>query len=107
MLFRSRQQQPLTLLDYRIADRQHAITSNIDDFTIEEEPYLFDFDPFINSTILLEYSYANTTYPAMWVKSYLGGKVAYMSVGHNADSFKNKSIRKIIRRTGLWACDRL
>lgn len=89
-------------LDFRLSAPEHVIMQNIPTFTIEDEPYQFDFDPFTEMTVLFEYEFEERHYPAAWAIEYGLGRVVYLMPGHNASSFSSEAYRKIIENSCLW-----
>lgn len=75
----------------------------IESFDIMEEPYQFDIDNLIETTLLLEYESEGKKWPAAWAHGYGLGRVVYLSPGHQLASFTVPMYRKLIRRSALWA----
>lgn len=92
---------PYAPLNFKVQD--HAVTEGIEDFTLDEEPYRFDFDPFTDKTVLLEYESEGERYPAAWCHSYGQGRVVYLMPGHHEPSFLHPSVRKLILQAAAWA----
>lgn len=90
------------VLSYRPSLSEHIIMEGIGGFELMEEPYQFEFDSFTEKTILLEYDSEGKSWPAAWAHCYGLGRVAYLSPGHNIDSFLNPMYRKLINRGALW-----
>jgi hypothetical protein len=103
--FRSHPDQKI--LTYKPADTGHIILEGIDSFSMQEEPYQFDIDNLIETTILLEYESEGRKWPAAWAHSYGLGRVVYLSPGHHTGSFIDPMYRKLIHRSALWAADLL
>jgi type 1 glutamine amidotransferase len=91
------------VLTYEPTETDHIIMEGIESFDIMEEPYQFDLDNLLETTLLLEYESEGKKWPAAWAHSYGLGRVVYLSPGHQADSFKNPMYRNLIRRSALWA----
>ncbi|ULL14739.1 ThuA domain-containing protein [Paenibacillus sp. H1-7] len=89
---------------YRIMN-EHPLLEGVADFTIEEEPYQFEFDPFTPRTVLIEYEYHGKRWPSMWEHNYGLGKVVYLHPGHRADSFKPEAIQRLILNSVRWIAD--
>lgn len=92
---------PYTSLNFKV--QEHDITEGIEDFQLDEEPYRFEFDPFTEKTILLEYEADGETYPAAWCHSYGQGRVVFMMPGHHEPSFRHPAVRELILRAATWA----
>lgn len=91
-----------TELKIIIKTKEHPINKGIEEFSITEEPYRYDFKDKDNKLILLEYIHEDKSYPAAWCKSVGGGRLVYLMPGHNLISFKNENYRKIIYQSGKW-----
>ncbi|NLK86746.1 MAG: ThuA domain-containing protein [Clostridiaceae bacterium] len=91
------------VLTYKPVGTGHAILEGIESFSMQEEPYQFDIDNLIETTVLLEYESEGRQWPAAWAHSYGLGRVVYLSPGHIADSFMDPVYRKLILQSALWA----
>jgi type 1 glutamine amidotransferase len=94
---------PYAPLAFHITDVDHEIVRGIEDFTMEEEPYRFETDPFTETTVLLEYAHDGARRPAAWAHEFGLGRVAYLMPGHHIYSLKHPMYRKLIVQSGLWA----
>lgn len=92
---------PYTALNFRILE--HDITEGIADFQLDEEPYRFEFDPFTEKTLLLEYEADGEWLPAAWCHSYGLGRVVYVMPGHHEPSFHHEAVRELIYKGAQWA----
>lgn len=90
------------VLTYKPANTGHGILDGIGSFSMQEEPYQFDIDNLIETTLLLEYESEGRQWPAAWAHSYGRGRVAYLSPGHNTGSFMDPVYRELIHRSALW-----
>ncbi|MEK8129818.1 ThuA domain-containing protein [Paenibacillus filicis] len=81
----------------------HEIMQGIQAFAMDEEPYRFDFDPFTEKTVLLEYTHEGASWPAAWAHQYGLGRVVYLMPGHHVHSFLHPEYRKLILQSGQWA----
>ncbi|XEC94321.1 ThuA domain-containing protein [Paenibacillus tarimensis] len=93
---------PYQPLSYYKALDGHPLVQGVEDFTVDEEPYQFEFDPFTPRTVFLEFEFEGTRYPASWEHQYGLGKVVYLQPGHCAESFKPKSFRRLILNCARW-----
>lgn len=91
------------VLTYMPTGSGHVIMEGIESFDIMEEPYQFDIDNLIETTLLLEYESEGKKWPAAWAHGYGLGRVVYLSPGHQLASFTVPMYRKLIRRSALWA----
>ncbi|MBP2001874.1 type 1 glutamine amidotransferase [Paenibacillus shirakamiensis] len=90
-------------LSMRVADPQHVIMEGIESFEIEDEPYRFEFDPFTDKTILLEYQSGEEWLPAAWVHTYGLGRVVYLMPGNDQPAFQHPMYRKMVLQAAKWA----
>lgn len=94
---------PYQKLCYTVKETQHPITEGIQEFALEEELYMFDFDKFSELTVLMECTNSLLCAPAAWIKQYGLGRVVYLAPGHDIHSFQNTNYQEIILRSALWA----
>ncbi|MNM64109.1 Trehalose utilization [compost metagenome] len=90
-------------LELRVTEPGHDITQGIEGFKIEDEPYRFEFDPFTEKTILLEYSADGEWHPAAWAHSYGLGRVVYLMPGNDQPAFQHPVYRKLLLQAAKWA----
>ncbi|MBD2867333.1 ThuA domain-containing protein [Paenibacillus arenilitoris] len=93
---------PYQPLNYIGATGGHPLLEGVPDFTVDEEPYLFEFDAFTPRNVFLEYEFEGKRYPAAWEHTYGLGKAVYLQPGHNAGSFKPEAYRTLIRNSLRW-----
>ncbi|WP_042162995.1 ThuA domain-containing protein [Paenibacillus gorillae] len=91
-----------TLHYYRSAP-EHPLLQDVSDFTVDEEPYMFEFDSFAPRNVFLEYEFEGKRYPAAWEHRYGLGRVVYLQPGHCEPSFKPEAYRQLIRNSASWA----
>ncbi|MFC4597657.1 ThuA domain-containing protein [Cohnella hongkongensis] len=94
---------PLTELPIRIREPNHRIMDRVEPFTVEDEPYRFEFNPHIRTTILAEYEHDGSYWPAAWTHEFGLGRVVYLMPGHQLSTFKNEGYRQLMVNAGLWA----
>ncbi|RKP53233.1 ThuA domain-containing protein [Cohnella endophytica] len=92
-----------TALPIHILEPNHRIMDRVEPFTVNDEPYRFDFDPYVRTTILAEYEHEGERWPAAWMHQYGLGRVVYLMPGHEISAFKVEAYRKLILNAGLWA----
>jgi type 1 glutamine amidotransferase len=97
---------PYQTLSYHPAGESHPIMEGIGSFTMDEEPYMFEFDPFTKKTVFLEFEFEQQRYPAAWAQAYGLGRVVYLQPGHHALSFHNETYNELIRKAARWAAAR-
>jgi type 1 glutamine amidotransferase len=90
-------------LDYRVTCPDHPIMEGIEPFSAEDEPYQFEFDPFTEKKVLLEYELDGQKWPAAWAHAYGLGRVVYLMPGHRVTVFQESMFRKLIVNSSLWA----
>ena len=81
---------------------EHPIMKDFEEFTTFCEPYFYELDPFVNSTLLLEYTYEGQKKPAGWTHRYGKGTVVYLQPGHRAVNFENPAYQKLIISAVKW-----
>ncbi|TFE29528.1 ThuA domain-containing protein [Cohnella luojiensis] len=92
-----------TSLPVSIRQPNHRIMDRVESFTVDDEPYRFEFDPFIRTTVLAEYEHEGEKWPAAWTHEFGLGRIVYLMPGHQLSSFKVEAYRKLILNAGLWA----
>ncbi len=93
---------PYQPLNYYGTAKDHPLLEGVEDFAVDEEPYMFEFDPFANIRIFLEYEFEGKRIPAGWERAYGLGKVVYLQPGHHAPSFKPAAYRRLILNSARW-----
>ncbi|MCZ8520850.1 MULTISPECIES: ThuA domain-containing protein [Paenibacillus] len=83
----------------------HPLLEGVEDFALEEEPYLFAMDPFTERNIFLEFEFEGRRHPAGWEHAYGLGRVVYLQPGHHAASFRPEAYRRLIRNSAGWAAE--
>ncbi|MFC5470625.1 ThuA domain-containing protein [Cohnella suwonensis] len=94
-------------LPVNIIEPNHRIMDRVEPFVVTDEPYRFDFDPYIRTTILAEYEHEGQKWPAAWTHEFGLGRIVYLMPGHDLSAFKVEAYRKLILNAGLWAAKRL
>ena len=89
-------------LQFYRANDEHPLLQGVENFTLEEEPYRFDFDPFAPRNVFLEYEDEGKRWPSAWEQNYGLGKVVYLHPGHRADSIRSEPIKRIILNSVRW-----
>ncbi|REK77583.1 ThuA domain-containing protein [Paenibacillus paeoniae] len=91
--------QPLTYLP---AQEDHPLLEGVQAFTLDEEPYMFEFDAFSPRNVFLEYEFEGSRYPAGWEHRYGLGRLVYLQPGHCSPSFLQDSYRQLILNSIRW-----
>lgn len=75
-------------MDYLPGPQAGARTRARGAFSLEDEPYTFDFDPMKVTHVLLTQAYAQARWPAAWAHPWAKGKVACVAPGHDGESIR-------------------
>lgn len=94
---------PYQALTYHPMQVNHPLLEGVEAFTVDEEPYLFEFDVQSPRNLFLEYEFEGSRYPAGWEHHYGVGRLVYLQPGHCAPSFLPDSYRQLIRNSMRWA----
>ncbi|SEN96611.1 ThuA domain-containing protein [Paenibacillus sp. OV219] len=89
-------------LDFCKTEIQHPITSGIEPFSLEEEPYQFEFYADACNEVLLEYTLDDRRIPAAWTAIRGQGRIVYLMPGHHKPSFLHPSCRRLIQNCAQW-----
>ncbi|AKG36636.1 ThuA domain-containing protein [Paenibacillus durus] len=92
---------PYGPLEFRT--REHDITEGVGSFALEEEPYRYEFDPFTEKTVLLEFEAGGQWWPAGWCHSYGLGRVVYLMPGHHEPTFRHPAVHTLLLQAATWA----
>ncbi|HPA64609.1 MAG TPA: ThuA domain-containing protein [Spirochaetota bacterium] len=93
---------PYQKIDYNIL-KNHFITEGINNFSLNEELYMFNYFGFDTFTVLIEStSEDGTTSRALWIKETGKGRIAYIAPGHDKNTFHDKNIQRLIRNAADW-----
>ncbi len=84
-----------------IADPAHPITGPLSSFTVFDELYTLDNDP--TQYHLLARSPSHDLQPVAWTRDEESGRVFYLSIGHNAETYANPLYRRFLQRGAQWA----
>jgi type 1 glutamine amidotransferase len=98
---------PYQKLDFEICTAaEHEILNDFEPFSLEDEPYQFEFDPFTEKTVLFEYTLDNQRFPAAWAHEFGLGRVVYLMPGHTLAAFQNPTFQNIIKNSAKWLLKR-
>lgn len=84
-----------------VVDPEHPITRGIEEFWVEDEQYILDYDPRVR--VLASALWKGAAMPCVWTKSWGAGRVFYMSLGHDPSACKNETFATLLTRGALWA----
>ncbi len=93
----------IRMMKMRIASPEHDIMKNIEPFEIEDEPYWFEFDRFLETTVLMEYRVEGEWLPAAWAHHFGLGRVVYLMPGRDQAAFQHNEYRKVVLQASKWA----
>jgi uncharacterized protein len=98
---------PYQSLNYFGTAEGHPMLKGVENFTVDEEPYMFDFVPSTKKTVFLELEYEGNRYPAGWEQVYGLGKVVYLQPGHHAPSFKPEAYKRLVLNSARWVTNQV
>lgn len=84
-----------------IAEMTHPITGPLSSFVVFDELYMLDDDP--TQYHLLARSPSHGLQPVAWTRDEELGRVFYLSIGHNAETYDNPAYRRFLQRGAQWA----
>lgn len=84
-----------------IADPAHPITGPLSSFVVFDELYTLDDNP--DDYHLLARSPSHGLQPVAWTRDEAPGRVFYLSIGHNAETYDNPIYRRFLQRGAQWA----
>ncbi len=87
-----------------VLDQDHPITNGLDEFMVEDEQYITDYDPRVN--ILCTALYKGKPYPVAWTKIWGEGRIFYLALGHNPQACRHEKFDKLLTRGSKWAAGR-
>jgi hypothetical protein len=99
--------------EINIADRNHPVTKNVEDFTLESEQYYMHTDA--SNNVLAETTFnsqvcpwiKNVVMPAVWTRYHGQSRVFYCSAGHVAKDFENENLLSLVTNGICWAAGEL
>jgi type 1 glutamine amidotransferase len=86
-----------------IADKDHAITKGLSDFTILDEAYK---DVYVkpDAHVLLTTDNPLSTKQVAWTYRFGNGSVFTLMLGHDKHAFANENLRKLLKQGLDWLC---
>lgn len=89
-------------MDVRIVAGAHPVVAGVESYRLaDDEAYGFlDLAPDIEGVAFSEHG--GVDHPMLWLRSYGGGRVAYLAPCHGLSSLRHPSHRTLIQRTALW-----
>ena len=83
-----------------INDADHAVTTGVGDFAVEDEIYISAYEPTLH--ILASAQWHGRAHPMAWVKAYGQGRVFYTTLGHTADTFTRPAMQQLVTQGARW-----
>ncbi len=84
-----------------IVDYAHPITAPLSSFVVHDELYTLDDGP--DDYHLLARSPSHGLQPIAWTRTEGLGRVFYLSLGHNAETYAEPTYRRFLQRGAQWA----
>lgn len=84
-----------------IVDSQHPITEGLEEFFVEDEQYVTDYDPRVH--VLASALWKGQAMPVAWIKPWGNGRVFYLALGHNPDACRHEMFKVLFQRGARWA----
>lgn len=84
-----------------VIDPENPITKGLDEFMVEDEQYITDYDPRLN--ILCTALYKGKAMPVAWTKAWGKGRIFYLALGHNPDACRGEMFKVLLTRGAKWA----
>lgn len=85
-----------------VADREHPITAGLEEFMVEDEQYILDYDPRVH--VLASALWRGQAMPVAWTKTWgEAGRVFYLALGHDPHACRNEHFKLLLERGALWA----
>lgn len=84
-----------------IADSAHPITEGLDEFFVNDEQYILDYDPRVH--VLATALWKGAAMPVVWTKSWGEGRVFYLALGHDGPACEHEMFKAFLVRGARWA----
>lgn len=91
-----------SVVDVRIVDHHSPITTDLDDVSVWDEPYVLDVDDDVRVLARMDHP-EHADMPVAWTKPYGDGRVFYCSVGHGTPSLTHPGVKRLLRNGTRWA----
>ena len=88
-------------MPYRFAGT-HPIAAGLSEFSMQEEPYRYEFEPGVEAGAFLRYEQAGRQWVAGWALAHGAGRVVNLQPGHTAAAFENPGYAALVRRSARW-----
>jgi type 1 glutamine amidotransferase len=93
---------PYQSLNYVPAIEGHPLLEGVESFQLDEEPYMFDFDPWTPRNVVLAFEFEGNRYPAAWEHPYGLGQIVYVQPGHHAPTFQSEMVSRLVLNSVRW-----
>jgi type 1 glutamine amidotransferase len=84
-----------------IVDSTHPITEGLEEFFVEDEQYVTDYDPRVQ--VLASALWKGQAMPVAWTKTWGKGRVFYLALGHNPEACQHEMFKVMFARGARWA----
>ncbi len=84
-----------------VTDPEHPITKGLDEFVVEDEQYITDYDPRVH--VVASALWKGGAMPVAWTKSWGQGRVFYLALGHDAKACRHEVFASMLQRGAVWA----
>jgi len=84
-----------------VLSKNHAITSGVKDFSIQDEIY-WGFRVGSDVTPLLTTTHPKSGKPLMWTRNEKKSRLVYLQLGHGPSAFKDPNYRQLVARSIRW-----
>ena len=94
------------MLKIQVADKDHPITRDLEDFSFQEETYRnYYVSPKVR--VLLKTDSTKNEPQIAWVHQYGKSRVFYLCPGHGPTQYNHPTYREVVARAIRWAAGRL
>jgi len=88
-------------LEFRSVAPDHPV-GRAEGWTLDDEPYRFEFHPAQEATVLYQYFHEGVWHPAAWTSKFGRGQVVYLMPGHSAASYRHPAYRSVVASAAGW-----
>lgn len=95
--------------ELRIVDREHEITSGVDDFMVASEQYYMNVDPRVHVLADTVFDGEHVPWiegqrmPQVWANTWGEGRVYYNAIGHYIEDLRNPAVTQLMKQGFQWA----
>ena len=84
-----------------VVDPDNPFTEGIEEFFVEDEQYIMDYDPRV--TVLASALYRGRAEPVIWTKAWGQGRVYYLALGHTPECCRHEMFAPLLIRGTVWS----